>query len=320
MKRSVPGLLFLLLISACAASGTPPSDDATPERSGDPPASSEAPSEDAGGGDGSAGAPPVLVVTSEGGMLPVDVQAQHPPILVVTADGRVVAQGVQTLEFPGPALPALVERRLNEDGLAEVISAIEATNLFTADLDVNVEGGMAIDAGATVFTVHVGDTDAVVRVGSLGALPPDAEPPPGMSADEVAAYRTLSTLNDRLMTLDTWLDPSGWETDTWVPYEPSAFRLYVRDVSDEPSDPELPEQELPWPTDDDPAAVGAEIPALGDGTRCWVVDGDLAELWYEQLTEANQNTRWTTDDDRRFAVTPRPLMPHEEAACPEPAG
>lgn len=311
MKRSAPAVLVPLVLVACAAGGGPaPSDPPPSGGSGEPPPSA---------GEPGTGEAPILVVTSEGGMLPAHELDRFPPILAIGADGRVIMLGAQTLEFPGKALPPLLERRLSEEGLAEVVAAIEGTNLFSSDLDVNVEGGLAADAGVTVFTVRIGDVDATVRVGALGMLPPGQEPPPGMSAAEAEALRTMSTLNERLMTLDSWLDPSGWASDAWVPYEPSALRLYVRDVTDEP-DPDLPAQELAWPVDDDPARVGTAVAAFGDGTRCWAVDGELAASWYELLVTANENTRWVTDDDRRFAVMPRPLLPHEEAACPDPAG
>ena len=42
-----------------------------------------------------------------------------------------IMQGAQTLEFPGPALPALIERTLTEEGIQAVLEAVEDTNLFT---------------------------------------------------------------------------------------------------------------------------------------------------------------------------------------------
>ena len=68
----------------------------------------------------------------------------------VTGDGRVIMQGMQTLEFPGPALPALIERRLTEDGLQQVLRALEQTNLFTGDLELRGMNGMVADANDTI--------------------------------------------------------------------------------------------------------------------------------------------------------------------------
>ena len=72
-----------------------------------------------------------------------------------------------------------------------------------------------------------------------------------------------------------------------------------------------------WPTDDDPAAFGEEVPVFGDGTRCGAVEGDAAATWFEDLSAANQNTLWTSDGDNRFTVASRPLLPGEETACPQ---
>jgi hypothetical protein len=242
---------------------------------------------------------------------------QVPP-LVITGDGRVVMQGMQTLEFPGPALPALIERRLTEEGLQQILRSLEQTNLFTGELELRGMNGMVADANDTIFTVHAAGLESVVTVYAISMLFPDMEPPPGMGSDELEAYRVLSTLHDGLMTLDTWLPADAWATDAWVPYQPEAFRLYVRDVTGQPIEGgELPGQLREWPTDDDPAAFGEEIVSFGDGTRCGVAVGDLGATWLAELTEANQNTLWTDGGDRRFSIGVRPLLPHEEPVCPE---
>jgi len=72
-----------------------------------------------------------------------------------------------------------------------------------------------------------------------------------------------------------------------------------------------------WPTEDDPAVFGDEIPVFGDGTRCGAVEGDAATAWFEDLSAANQNTLWTSDGDNRFTALPGPLFPGEEATCPQ---
>ena len=160
-----------------------------------------------------------------------------------------------------------------------------------------------------------------VSIYGLGALPPEMEAPQGISSSEIEAHRILGQLNDGLMTLDTWLPAEAWEAEGWQPYQPEAFRLYVRDVTGQPVEGgDLPEQVREWPTDDDPAAFGAEETFFGDGTRCGVVDGELGATWLEELAAANQMTLWTDDGDRRFSVMARPVLPHEDPACPELAG
>jgi len=319
MKRSVPALLVMLLVlAACGASGAGGGSASPPP--------SVAPSPSGGGGetgsdgqiDHPEGSEAVLAITWAGGMLPESMAVTQVPPLVITGDGRVIMQGMQTLEFPGPALPALIERRLTEDGLQQVLRALEQTNLFTGDLELRGMNGIVADANDTIFTVRAAGLESVVTVYAISMLFPDMDPPPNMSGDELEAYRVLSALHDRLMTLDTWLPADAWATDTWVPYQPEAFRLYVRDVTDQPVEGgEPPGQLREWPTDDDPAAFGAEIASFADGTRCGVVEGELGATWLAELEEANQNTLWTDGGDRRFAIGVRPLLPHEDRICPE---
>ena len=309
MKRTFPGYFaVLILLAACAAPG------------GGSPATSPP-----GGGSGDiehpTGSEPILIVDSTGGFVPIQFMATRLPALVLLGDGRVIVQGAQTLEFPGPALPALIERTLTEEGIQEVLRGVEDTNLFTADLELNGAQGVVADASNSVFILNAGGREVTVSVYGLGALLPDMEPPPGMTSGEIEAHRILSQLNDGLITLDTWLPATAWETEGWQPYQPEALRLYVRDVTGEPvGGGDLAERVREWPTDDDPAVFGVEEAFFGDGTRCGVVDGDLGALWLEEMNAANQMTLWTDDGERRFSVMARPVLPHEDPACPELAG
>jgi len=314
MKRILPGLFVVLIVlTACAASGG---------SSSGPPSSTSPPSSgDASGIDHPTGSEAILVVDSSGGFVPVQFMATRLPNFVMFGDGRVIMQGVQTLEFPGPAYPPLVERTLTEEGIQAVLRGVEDTNLFTADLELNGAQAVVADAANTVFTLNADGQEVTVSIYALGALLPDMEAPQGISSAEIDAHRVLGQLNDGLMTLDSWLPADAWEAEGWQPYEAEAFRLYVRDVTGEPVEGgDLPEQVREWPTDDDPAAFGAEETFFGDGTRCGVVDGDAGAIWLEELAAANQMTLWTDDGERRFSVMARPVLPHEDPACPDLAG
>ncbi len=305
MKRTLPGLFVMLLVLAgCAA---PP---ATPGGS---------PSAEPGTIEHPTGSDAILVVRYEGGMIPVQFQVTSASTLVLLGDGRVIMQGAQTLEYPGLALPALIERTLTEEGIQLVLDAIEETNLFTADLDIRAAQNVISDASDTVFELNAGGNEVVVRAFALGMLDPSMGTPPGASSREMEAYQALTELNDALMTLDTWLPAEAWEAEGWQSYAAQAFRLYVADVTGQPIEGgDIPGQVREWPTDDDPAAFGEVQEGFGDGTRCGVVIGDAGETWLAALNAAKQNTLWTTDGDNRFRVQPRPLLPHEDSDCPDP--
>lgn len=324
MKRFAAILLVLpLVLAACAAAGGSPvpssSDD---EASQPPPPSATDGGEDS---DGEAIAHPtgadeaILVVSSQGGFVPVEFAVRNVPSFVLLGDGRVIVLGAQTLEFPGPALPALQERTLTEEGIQHVLRAVEETDLFTGDdLDLRGMQQMVADAADTVFELHAADLDSTVTVYALGMLMPDMEVP-GMDPAEVEAHEALSRLSENLLLVDTLVPSEMWEREGWQPYEPEAFRLYVVDVTGQPIEGgDLPGMVRDWPTEDDPAAFGDEVGEfLGPGTRCGVVEGELGQTWYSELSSANENTLWTTDGTNRYRVLARPLLPHEEGACPE---
>jgi hypothetical protein len=316
MRRTALGSPALLLVmAACSSPGTTPatSEGATPSQA--PPSS--------GGGDGiehPGGDEPVLVVSFSGGMIPVQFQVTAMPTFVMLGNGRVFVSGAVPAIFPGPALPPILERTLTPDGIQSVLEAVEDTGLFTADVELRGAAGMVADASDTVFTLNAAGRQVTVTVYALGMVAPDMEPPPGMSSAEVEAHRVLAQLNEALAAIDTAVAAEDWEGEGFRPFEPEAFRLYVRDATGEPVDEGIGEDVRDWPTDDDPATAGEEVDFFGDGTRCAVVEGDAAASWFAELTEATQVTQWTTDGTNRFSVQARPLLPYEEAACPEENG
>jgi hypothetical protein len=310
-RTAMPGLLLAaLVLSACSAG-------AAPSGSGGPPG------EGGGGGDGIAhpgGAELILSVANRGGFVPVEFVASALPSFTLLGDGRVITSGAVPLIFPGPALPPLQVRQLTEAGIQEVLRQVASTNLFRQNLELRGAEGVIADAGDTVFTVNADGQEIVLTVYALGTfgLDPAMPVPPGVTAAEIEAHRVLTELNNRLTTLDQWLPDDAWAGGGWLPYEPEALRLFVRDATGEPVEGAGgPEDVHEWPGNGDPASFGAEDPTFGNGTRCGVVEGDEAAAWFEELSASTQITRWTTDGDDRWAVIVRPLLPHEEPACGE---
>jgi hypothetical protein len=320
MKRTAPGLFVVLsvILAACAAAGGSPGASGTDAGGSTPPGASGGTGGTGGGIEHPTAADePILVVEEAGGFAMPQMIATRVPTFALYGDGRVIMQGVQTLEFPGPALPPLIERTMNEEGIQAVLEAVEDTNLFTGDLELNGAMNMCADCTSTVFRANVNGAEVTVSVLGLGTLDPalggNFE---GIDQSEIDAHAVLSQFRDALMTIETSVPASAWEAEGWRPYTPTAFRLYVRDVSGEPIEGgELPGVVRDWPTDDDPATFGEEIPVFGDGTRCGVVDGDAAETWFADLSVSTQQTIWTSDGENRFTVVPRPLLPGEEPSC-----
>jgi len=317
MKRTALfAVLVVSLLAACARPGVSPG--SSPDTGGSP-----GDSEGDGGGDGIGhpeGGDLVFSVESSGGFAPPEFIATQMPTFAMYGDGRVVMQGAIALIFPGPLLPPLQVRTLTDDGIQQVLDAVADTELFTEDLELRGAMNFVADAPDTVFTFHADDRDVTVTIYGLGTLPL-GEQPQGISAAEVRAHQVLGQLNDQLTLIDTTLPAAAWVDDGWRPYEPESLRLYVRDATaDEPMEEGIPEQVREWPVEGDPAAFGEEVPVFGNGTRCGVVTGEEAAAWFADLQQATQMTRWTDGGERRFAVTPRPLLPHDEETCPDLAG
>ena len=260
---------------------------------------------------------PILIVEEVGGFAMPQMIATRVPTFALYGDGRVIMQGAQTLEFPGPALPPLIERTMTEEGIQAVLEAVEDTNLFTGDLELTGAMNVCADCTATVFRANVNGDEVTVSVFGLGQLDPalggNLE---NIDQAEIDAHAVLSQLRDALMTIETSVPGGVWEDEGWQPYTPTAFRLYVRDVSGEPIEGgELPGVVRDWPTDDDPATFGEELAVFGDGTRCGVVEGEAAAAWFAELSASTQQTIWTSDGEDRFTVLPRPLLPGDDPTC-----
>ena len=170
---------------------------------------------------------------------------------------------MQTLEFPGPALPAAQRADAHRGGHPGDPPGQSRNRPVHGRPRAPGAQNFVADASDTVFTLNAGGQDVTVSVYGLGACSAGHGASAGGRRGRARGARILVTLNDGLLTLDTWLPADAWEAEGWQPYEPEAIRLYVRDVTGEPVEGgDLPEQVREWPTDDDPAAFGDEVPCV----------------------------------------------------------
>jgi hypothetical protein len=288
------GFVTALLVAGCSGLAQPPS---------------------GGPGDGPVvhpgGTAVVARVETTGGLVPYEAIFTNLPRFTLVGDGRVIVQGPASEEFPGPALPNLLVRRLTESGIQSVIARVTETGLFDESQSFTAASAVVADAPSTVFTLRADSREAIVDVYGLGLLGDGAGAPPDMPAAEVDAHGALTALEAELVDLDSWIEADDWADPEWVPYEPTAFRLLVADVTDQPPIPEETEP-LPWPGTTPPEEIGELSPL--QGVRCGLVMGNEAAAWYDALSEANQLTKWS-HEGRLYRVTPRPLLPDEVLDC-----
>ncbi|SEO91107.1 hypothetical protein [Trujillonella endophytica] len=276
--RGVLAVLALVLLCSCA----------------------ERPADD-GGGD--AGAPPpspalpeglVLQVSYTGGYVTPEMLASRLPLLSVYSDGRVLSEGPVTMIYPGPALPNVQLARVDEAtvrGLAE--RALAAGVADTGDL-----GSPPIaDAASTRFTLVTAEG---THVREVYALTEGAGADEQLGDEQRAGRAALAGLLDELTTV------TGTASEGYVP---DALAVVVRPwtAADDEVEPDLVQPQAPWPG---PALPGEPLePALG--LSCLLVAGADVPAVLEAATAANARTPWIGADGARWALTFRPLLPHE---------
>jgi hypothetical protein len=257
----------------------------------------------------------ILGIDYSGGFVAPGFRLTAFPPFSLTGDGRVIVPGPQIDLFPGPALPAVNVRRLDEAGIQAVLDLVTRTARFDADSEYRGAQNVIADAADTVFTLHADGKVVHVVVYALDTRDP-AGNYPAISADELAAHRALSELLERLGAIDSWMPAYDWAETTWHGYQPDALRLVVRNAdSDAPDESGIGNVLLAWPVASDPAVFSE--PGFDD-LRCGVVSGQEAEDWYAALSTANQLTRFVKDD-HRYEVTVRFQLPDEPMECPSPA-
>ena len=167
----------------------------------------------------------VLVrISSEGGFTPVEWTYTNFPVYSLFGDGTLVVPGAQIEIYPGPALPAISSRQVDEAGIQAILEeAIAAVEDVPADL--NDLGYMSIaDATTTVITVSAGGVDRTIRA---YALSEQTERPDGMPQREYEARLRLQELVTKLTGSTDWM-PEG-SVGPEGTYVASAARLFVGD-------------------------------------------------------------------------------------------
>jgi hypothetical protein len=245
----------------------------------------------------------LLQISFEGGFVPVEWTYKNFPFYSLYGDGTLIVPGAQIEIYPGPALPAISSRHVDEAGIQAILEeAIAAVEDIPTDL--NDLGFMSIaDASTTVITVSAGGVDRTIRAYALSEL---TDRPDGMPEREYQARLRLQELVAMLTGSGDWL-PEG-SLGSEGTYEASAARLFVgayRPVED------LAQERVPWPLAGSLADFGE--PAPPGELRCGVVQDADWEAVHAAATSANELSPWA-DAGERYSILIRPLLP-DETGC-----
>jgi len=219
-----------------------------------PPVSSPAPPPD--GYEHATGADDVVIeVTYEGGFVPVEVAFTQPPSVLITGDGRAITQGAVPAIYPGPLLPALVERTVSEAAIQTLLAEADELGLLAA-IEYGDPPTMITDVPDTVVTITVDGTTYRHVAYALGFEEETDEERANLDAFVTAATDLAGTVGE---------DELGQET----PMESDSYLIRAMPVDPATMDLELPPTMVDWPADASvrlaDAAECAELPrAEGD--------------------------------------------------------
>ena len=249
----------------------------------------------------------ILRMSTEGGFIPQEYTLQRIPEFTLTGDGRVFTLGAQIAIYPGPAMPPLLVRPIESDGIDAIIAEAKAAGLDGPDKEYRYD--LVADAGTTVFTFVDDDGKThTIRAYALGFEAEGGNAPPGQTADEREARTKLAKLRDKLSDVSSWLPNGSFGEDK--PAEVERLRVYASGYTQ--SDDGLTQPPKAWPLDTPVASWGA---AYGDRYRCGMIEGAELDRALPAFKESNARTPWTSEG-RQYELILRPLLP-DETGCPQ---
>lgn len=250
----------------------------------------------------------VLQVDSGGGFVPLVWHLRELPLFSLYGDGRVMTQGPQIAIYLPPALPALLERRVSDEGIQAILKAAREAGLRGPDRQFEVFE--VTDLPTTTFTVVTDGQVHETAVYGLGELPDD------LPVGDRGARRTLFEFQSKLLDLESWLPEGSVSSDR--PYEYGRLRLFIVPTSEGGGDYGGDDQPEPsrkeWPLQGPLSTFGEPMPNTPD-VRCGTVEGAELKAILAAAREASVETIWQSGGDAHL-VAFVPLLPGQPP-CPE---
>lgn len=190
----------------------------------------------------------VLRISYSGGFVPFGYQFRQVPTLLVSGDGRAFLPAPQPAIYPGPLLPPVNVRSIDEEAVQVLLDLARAEGLLATPPDYALPAGIGIaDAPDTVVELHANGT---VYRHAANAL--------GMSGTSTPARDALQRFVDRASSLEAAVGVAHLGTES--AFEPDAYRFVAVQV-----DPAAYTTE-PLPTVVDwPSSTGV---VLADASEC----------------------------------------------------
>ena len=238
----------------------------------------------------------IVRVETTGGFVPVETIFTNLPALSIYGDGRVITTGPQVMIYPGPVVPNLLVRKLDESGVQAVLAAAQQADILTEPIDYGQPP--VADVPSTVVTVNVNDQEYTQSANALGM--DDATS--GLTQAQIDDRAKLSTFVDSMSDLETLVGAEHIGPEQ--PYSIAGWRLRATVADQLPTGEPAPTVE-PWPV--------ASVPLASIGDCGAVTDPATVTQITDTLTKANQLT-FFTEGGITYQVLARPLLP-DETGC-----
>ena len=252
----------------------------------------------------------VLRIHTGGGFVPVEVNLAEVPSFSLYGDGRAIVTGPVVAIYPGPALPNLLVRQIDAEGMKAILQAAAKAGLTGGDRNFDQAANMVTDMPTTTFVLSTDDGTHETSAYGIGFLPEV----PNLSEKDRAAVGALIEFNDFVTDLDARL-PAGsiGPEESYVPEQMrvNASERPAAQPDAVPGPDDLPQNPLAWPLAQPLSELGE--PSQPEGYRCGVISGDDLTKLLPEAQKANQLTPWTSTG-KTYTVVFRPLLP-DESGC-----
>jgi hypothetical protein len=214
----------------------------------------------------------ILRLSYEGGFVPAGLFFVNTPSLLVSGDGRVFTPALVPAVYPGPLLPSLLVRSINEAGIQALLGMVKAAGLLAPPPEYPDRHNVA-DAPDTVLTVAAAGETFVHSAYALG-----------VGDAETGVRKNLLDLITAISDIDTAAGAGNLGANE--SFVPTVYRLQARVV-----DPSQLTGQEPAPTVVEwPAAAGV---SLASAPTCARVDASAVGSLF---LDAKQNTFFKEGD------------------------
>lgn len=229
----------------------------------------------------------ILEIAEEGGFVPIEVNLQRVSRFTVFNDGTVVKPTGQQFSFPGPVVIPLVEYRIADDVMADLLAFIDDAGLADqTTIDLNDAPNVA---DATTTVVRYFDEAGEHRI-SIYALGFDG----GTDARTAIVESMISTLEEAT-------------TGAGAAYQPARLTVFVQEATS--LGLQQPRNGGEWPL----AVTPADLPIADDvnSIACTTLEGQEAQDALSALAVWDSVTTFDFEG-AAYRLLTRPLLPHQD--------